>query len=314
MATSKEQRRPGFADLQVARRRIAGQVVVTPVRGSRGLNEILGCDLRCKCENLQQTGSFKFRGASNAVIHLREEGVATDVATHSSGNHGAALARAAQLDGRKAFVVMPENAVRRKVDAVRGYGGEVIFCEPTQQAREAGLAGLVAQGKVPVPPYDHPDIIAGQGTAALEFLDAEPSLDIIMAPVGGGGLVSGTAIAARQLAPRITVIAAEPAGAADTAASFARGRRVTSWQPDTIADGLRALVGKITFPIILDLVDRVLTVSEEGIRRGMELVREHMDMEIEPSSSTVIAAIVEHPAVFAGKTVGVIVSGGNVDG
>lgn len=304
---------PGYQDILDARQRIFSQVANTPVRHSDALNEALGCTLHCKCENLQETGAFKFRGASNAIIHLREMGISTDVATHSSGNHGAALAHAARLDGRKAFVVMPENAVRTKVEAVRRYGGEVIFCEPTHEAREAGLAELVAQGCIPIPPYDHVDIIAGQGTAALEFLEVVPGVDILMTPVGGGGLISGTAIAARQVSPGVCLIAAEPEGAADTAASFGQRKRVSSWRPETVADGLRALVGQMTFPIILDLVDQVLTVSEDGILMGMDLVYEHLDMVIEPSSSVVIAAIREHPEVFTGKTVGVILSGGNID-
>jgi threonine dehydratase len=185
------------------------------------LNSELGCNLWCKCEHLQRTGAFKFRGASNAIIRLRESGVEGDVATHSSGNHGAALALAAQLDDRKAHVVMPENASGLKIEAVRRYGGEVYFCTPTQADREAGLAKLVRDGHIPIPPYDHADIIAGQGTAALELVQAHPGLEVIIAPVGGGGLIGGTAIVGHHAG--ITVFAAEPAGAADTAASMARG-------------------------------------------------------------------------------------------
>ncbi len=313
MTRLTEQQRPVFQDIVAARERIAGQVRNTDVIENIELNKILGCDAWFKCENLQKTGAFKFRGASNAILRLRENGTDEDVATHSSGNHGAALATAAQSDGRNAHVVMPRNSVASKVEAVRRFGGKIVFCEPSQEAREAGLARLVAEGLIPIPPYDHRDIIAGQGTAALEFLESHPHLDILITPVGGGGLVSGSAIVVRHLRPAMSVFAAEPFGAADTAASFRQGKRVTSWQPDTIADGLRALVGEITFPIIRECVDNVLTVSEGGIVDGMKLVWQYTKMIIEPSSATVIAAIREHPELFAGKRVGLILTGGNID-
>jgi len=308
-----EQKRPGYQDILAARDRISGYVTNTRILRNLEMNEVLGCDAWFKCENLQETGAFKLRGASNAVLRLREQGISEDVATHSSGNHGAALARAAKLDGRKAFIVMPRNSVVSKIEAVKEYGGNVIFCEPNQQAREAGLAELVEQGFIPIPPYDHPDIIAGQGTAALELLEIKKSLDILITPVGGGGLISGSAIIARHLNPELTILAAEPIGAADTATSFQQGKRVTHWRPDTIADGLRALVGELTFPIIKELVDVVLTVSEAGMVNAMEMVLNTMEMVIEPSSATVLAAIMEHPAIFAGKQVGAILTGSNID-
>ena len=307
------QQRPVYQDIVAAQVRIAGRVRNTGIVRDIELNKVLGCDAWLKCENLQATGAFKLRGATNAVLCLRERGTGDDVATHSSGNHGAALARAAQSDGRNAHVVMPRNSVASKIEAVRHYGGKVVFCASSQQAREAGLAKLVAQGMIPIPPYDHRDIIAGQGTAALEFLEQRADLDILITPVGGGGLISGSAIVVRHLYPDMTVLAAEPRGAADTAASFRQGVRVSSWQPDTIADGLRALVGEMTFPIIREYVDNVLTVSEAGIVHGMELVWQYTKMIIEPSSATVIAAIREHPDSFAGKRVGIILSGGNID-
>jgi threonine dehydratase len=313
MSDLKKQRRPGFEDILAASRRIHGHVTNTRIASSQELNKRLSCDAVYKCENLQETGAFKMRGASNAVLCLREQGISRDVATHSSGNHGAALARAAQRDGRKAVIVMPENSVAEKIASVKSYGADIVFCKPNHLAREAGLAELVARGFIPVPPYDHTDIISGQGTAALELLESQDDLDLLITPVGGGGLISGSAIIARHLNPTITILAAEPLGAADTAASFQQGKRVTSWQPDTVADGLRALIGEITFPIIHDLVDKVLTVSEAGIIRGMELVWEHMNMIIEPSSATVIAAMLEHPTAFSGKKSGVILSGGNID-
>jgi len=313
MPSKTEPRAPTFTDIVDAARRIAPIIRRTPVKSGRLIDIELGCQMWFKCENLQETGAFKMRGAANAVLHLREQHNESNVATHSSGNHGAALARAARLDGRKAHVVMPSNAVQRKIDAVRGQGAEVVLCEPNQPAREAGLEALVKQGLIPIPPYDHPDIIAGQGTAALELLEEREDLDIILTPVGGGGLVSGTAIAAHGLSSRIEIIAAEPEGAADTAASLARGSRVESWQPDTIADGLRAIVGKLTFPIIQAENAQVVTVSEQGIINAVRLAFDSLAMAIEPSAAIVLGAILEHPERFRGRRVGVILSGGNVE-
>jgi len=259
---------------------------------------------------LQRTGSFKFRGASNAVARLREAGIRGDVATHSSGNHGSALALAARMDGRTAHVVMPDNASALKVDAVQRNGGVVHFCPPSQDDRESGLAHLVQAGHTPIPPYDHFDIISGQGTAALELVESHPGLGILIAPVGGGGLISGTALVAVDHG--IAVYAAEPAGAADTAASMALGHRVSSVQPDTIADGLRALVGERNFVIIQRHVRQVLTVEEEEIRTAMVLFWRHTRMLIEPSSAVAIAAIRRYREVFSGRKVGVIISGANI--
>jgi len=273
----------------------------------------LGCEVWLKCENLQTTGSFKLRGASNAVRRLREQGILEDVATHSSGNHGAALALAAQRDHRRAYVVIPEDAVPAKIEAVRRYGGEAVLCRPGQAAREQGLCELVAQGLVPVPPYDHPDIIAGQGTAAMELLEEVAALDTLLTPLGGGGLLSGSAIAARAMRPSLRVFGAEPAGAADAHESLRRGERVRHWQPETLADGLRAIVGELNFAIIRTTVDEVLLVSEPAIVEAMRLIRRTVGMSIEPSSAAAIAALVEHPGRFAGSRTGVIVTGGNVD-
>jgi threonine dehydratase len=235
------------------------------------------------------------------------------VATHSSGNHGSALALAATMAGRKAHVVMPENSVGAKVAAVRRNGGRVHFCAPSQAAREAGLAGLVEGGCIPVHPYADTDIIAGQGTAILEMMDSGLQADIIMTPVGGGGLISGTALAAHHVSPVTRVIGAEPAGADDTARSLARGKRVDNMEADTIADGLRALVGVINFSIIKQHVEQVLTVTDDDIISGMALVWRQLRMLIEPSSATVIAAIRRYPDVFAGQRVAVILTGGNLD-
>jgi threonine dehydratase len=302
---------PDVSDIHLARARIDEWARVTPVLSDHGLDRSLACKLFFKCENLQRTGSFKFRGASNAIVRLREDGVEGDVATHSSGNHGAALALAATLDNRRAHVVMPENSVPMKIEAVKRNGGIVHFCAPTHESREKELARLVNAGKVPIHPYDHADIIAGQGTAAIELLQEVPSLDMVVTPIGGGGLISGTAIAARTCGTRVYGV--EPEGAADTVASLRQGRRVETWQPDTIADGLRAVVGVRNFSVIRSDVVDVFTVSDADIRRAMWLVWQELRMLIEPSSATVIAAIAGHPEVFAGRKVGAIVSGGNLD-
>ena len=304
---------PTIADIITAVERIDGSIRNTPVVSDPVVNEILGCELWLKCENLQRTGAFKFRGASNAIARLKELGLSGDVATHSSGNHGAALALAASNQGRSSWIVMPDNSVKTKVEAVERNGGNIIFCTPDQQAREKGLAELVAKGCIPIPPYDHVDIICGQGTAVVELSEQCADLDIILAPVGGGGLISGSAIAAKALIPSASVIGAEPAGAADTAFSLEQGKRVEEFPINTMADGLRAIVGVLNFDIIQNKVDKVLTVSESGIKEAMALIWRHFRMVIEPSSATVIAAIREYPEVFAKKKVGAVISGGNVD-
>ena len=304
---------PGIADIITASTRIEAQIRTTPVLSEPRFNDMLGCELWLKCENLQRTGAFKFRGACNAIARLDELGKTGAVATHSSGNHGAALALAAALNHRDSWVVMPENSVRTKIEAVRANGGQVVFCAPNQQAREAGLAKLIAKGCIAVPPYDDFDIICGQGTAMLEVAQQCPGLDIVITPVGGGGLISGTAIAATALVPNIQVIAAEPAGAADTALSLEQGKRVDRFPVDTIADGLRAIVGELNFRIIQDKVDRVITITDQQIIDAMALVWRHFRLLIETSSATVVAAILANPDAFSGKKVAAIISGGNVD-
>ena len=313
MDTKAADQIPDLADIFSARQRINGKIRTTPVLTDPQLNAEIGCELWLKCENLQHTGAFKFRGASNAVAILDELGRPGDVATHSSGNHGAALALAASTNNRRAWVVMPENSVRPKVEAVRRNGGEIVFCAPNQQDREKGLAGLVAKGCIPVPPYDHGHIISGQGTVVIEMSEQIPGLDIIITPVGGGGLISGSAIAARALIPGVRVIGAEPEGAADTALSLSQGKRVDHYDVDTIADGLRAIVGVLNFEIIHDNVDEVITVSDEQIIEAMALIWQRFRMLIEPSSATVLAAILASPGTFTGRRVGAVISGGNVD-
>ena len=304
---------PGIDDILMAYGRIKEQIRTTPVLSDPQFNELLGCELWLKCENLQRTGAFKFRGASNAVARLDEAGIKGAVATHSSGNHGAALALAASSRQRKSWIVMPENSVRTKINAVRRNGGEIIFCPPNQKDREKGLADLVANGCIPIPPYDHEDIICGQGTTVVELARQCPKLDIVITPVGGGGLISGVSIAAKALIPGVSVIGAEPKGAADTALSLERGKRVDHFPVNTIADGLRAIVGELNFRIIQDNVSRVITIGEQEIIDAMALVWQHFRMLIETSSATVIAAILAYPEAFSGRRVAAVISGGNVD-
>jgi len=301
---------PDIEDIHLAHARIRQQIRVTPVLNDPGLDEELGCKLYCKCENFQRAGAFKFRGASNAVLLLEERGVPGDLATHSSGNHGAALALAASLAGRTAHVVMPDDSSTIKIQAVRSFGGQVHFCKPTHESRRAGLEKLVAEGKMAVHPYDDAAIIAGQGTAALELEQEVPSLEQLITPLGGGGLVSGTAIATRSWG--VEVFAVEPEGAADTVLSLERGAIVESYTPDTVADGLRAIVGQRNFHVIQNHVSQVLTVSDDDIREAMVLFWQKLKILIEPSSATVIAAIHKHPGIFSGKKVGAILSGGNI--
>jgi len=308
---------PDITDVHLARARIHHQIKPTPVLRDPELDAWAGCRVSVKCENFQRTGSFKFRGASNAILSLDEEleneeteGGKAAVATHSSGNHGAALALAARLSGRTAHVVMPKDSVATKISAVRRYGAEVHFCEPTHAAREEGLASLIEQGMVPIHPYDRVEIIAGQGTCALELLGENAGIELLVAPIGGGGLISGCALAAA--AQGVSVVGVEPEGAADTVASLDRGERVSDWRPDTIADGLRAVVGVRNFDIIKSLVKRVVTVNDEEIRAAQAVAWKLLKLVIEPSSATVIAAIGRYPELFANKRVGLILSGGNV--
>lgn len=305
---------PTPADVQAAAARIKGEARVTPVLNDPGLDRRLGFRAFFKCENLQRSGAFKFRGARNAVRCLDERDIPGDVATHSSGNHGAALALAARLSGRKAHIVMPDNALASKFANVRRNGGEVHRCESTQAAREAGLERLVAeQGCVPIPPYDHADVIAGQGTAALEMFGQVDELDAIVTPVGGGGLVSGSALAALSARRPPAVYAVEPAGADDTARSVQAGRRITDIRPDTVCDGLRAIVGVLNFELISRHVSGVFTVRDEDTVAAMRTLWHELGLLVEPSSSLVLAALEAERARFAGQRVGIILSGGNLD-
>ena len=305
---------PTFDDVQEAAARLAGLVHHTPVLTCSSLNERLGAQIFCKCENFQRAGAFKFRGASNAVMSLSDNAAKQGVATHSSGNHGAALALAARLRGVPARIVMPTNAPESKKAAVAGYGGTIVYCEPTQEAREATLETVVRDtGAAFVHPYDNPKVIAGQGTAALELCAEVPELDVILAPVGGGGLISGTALAAAACRPGTQVVAAEPEAADDAYRSLAAGEILPANYPDTVADGLRTSLGKLTFTIIQRHVGQIVTVSEDAIVAAMRYVWERMKIVIEPSSAVPIAALLDDRLDVSGKRVGVILTGGNVD-
>ena len=279
------------------------------------LNQMTGMSLFFKCENLQKVGAFKFRGACNTIFSLSEEEAARGVATHSSGNHAQALALAARIRGIPAHIVMPETSPQVKQAAVAGYGAEITFCKPTLEARESTLAEVVARtGATFVHPYNDVRVIAGQGTAALELFEEVPDLDVIMAPVGGGGLLSGTALTSLAVSPATRVIAGEPAGADDAYRSLQTGQIQPSVQPKTIADGLLTSLGEITFAIIRRHVEKILTVQDETIIKAMRLVWERMKIIVEPSAAVPLAALLEHPdAELRGKRVGIIFSGGNVD-
>jgi threonine dehydratase len=303
-----------FADIKAAASRIAAHALVTPVLQSRSLDTLVGAELLCKCENLQRVGAFKFRGACNAVWSLPAAQAARGVVTHSSGNHGAALALAASTRGIPAHVIVPEGAVRSKVEAIEMYGATLHRCAATISAREQACEQVREQtGATLVHPYADARVIAGQGTAAMELIAQGGPLDALLAPVGGGGLISGSAIAAAALAPDCRVIAAEPAGAADTFESLRQGERIRAFVPDTICDGLRTLVGEINLRIMRAHGVEVLTVDDDETIAAMRLIWQRMKIIVEPSSAIVLAAVIKHRQRFAGQRIGLIVSGGNVD-
>jgi threonine dehydratase len=302
--------------IRAAAQRLDGVAHRTPVATCATLDRLAGRRLFFKCEHLQRVGAFKFRGAWNAIAQLPADVAARGVVTHSSGNHAQAVALAARLRGVAAHIVMPRTASAVKRRAVEEYGGHVVTCEPTLPARESTAAAVLAEtGGTLIPPYDHPDVIAGQGTAALELLDQVSQLDAIVVPVGGGGLLSGTCVTARSLQPSVRLFAAEPAGADDAARSLAAGALIPQIGPRTIADGLLTSLGQLTWPIIRDHVERVVTVSEAEIIAAMRLAWERAKLLIEPSAAVALAAVLS--AEFKGLTgldrVGVMLSGGNVD-
>ncbi len=301
-------------EIRDAAERIRPYAHRTPVLTCSSLDRQVGARVFLKCENLQKVGAFKFRGACNAVFSLAESEVERGVVTHSSGNHAQALALAARLRGIPAYIVMPHTAPAVKKQAVAGYGGKITFCEPTLEARESTQAQVIAQtGATSIHPYNNYQVIAGQGTAALELLEEIPVLDAILAPISGGGLLSGTAIAATELSPGIRVIGAEPEGADDAFRSLAEGRIIPSVNPKTIADGLMASLGDLTFPIIAKRVERIVTVSEAGIIAAMKFIWERAKIIIEPSAAVAVAVLWERKLDVTGMSVGVILSGGNLD-
>ena len=305
---------PTLIDIRAAAQRIKPYAHRTPVMTNESLNQQVGAQVFLKCENLQKVGAFKFRGACNAVYSLTAEEAARGVCTHSSGNHAAALALAARMRGIPAYIVMPNNAPSVKKNAVAGYGGLITFCEPTLVARENTLERIsLDTGANVVHPYNDERVITGQGTAALELLEDIPDLDVIIAPVGGGGLLSGTAIAATELKNGIRVIAGEPEMADDAFRSVKAGSIIASNNPKTIADGLLTSLGTLTFPIIQDRVEQIVTVSEMGIIASMKFIWERAKIIIEPSSAVAIGVLWEKKIDLSGLKIGVILSGGNVD-
>ena len=306
---------PSLSDIQAAATRIAPWARQTPTMNSRFMDALAGRRLEFKCEIFQRTGSFKFRGACNAVMSLTDDEARRGVVTHSTGNHAQALALAAQLRGIAAHVVMPHDSSRTKVAAVEGYGGRVIYCEPTVEARATAAHEVVERtGGAFIPPYDHPRVIAGQGTIALELLAQATDLDAVIVPLGGGGLISGITIAARAIRPGIRIIGVEPESVSDAAQSKKRGQRQPATGAATLADGLRTSLGDITWPIVRDLVDSVATVTEEEIKLALRLVYQRMKLAIEPSAAVGVAAAIgslRNRTDFGNA--GVILCGGNID-
>jgi threonine dehydratase len=306
--------RPDLAAIREAAARIRPYVHRTPVLTCQALDDLAQARLFFKCENFQKAGAFKARGAANAVWSLDASEARKGVATHSSGNHAAALALAARRRGIPAYIVMPETAPAPKQAAVAGYGGKIILCAPTLAAREEAARRVLAEtGAVLVHPYNDHRVMAGQGTAALELLEEVLDLEAVVAPVGGGGLLAGTALAATGLRPGITVVGAEPQAADDAWQSLQEGRIVPSLPPLTIADGLTTSLGELTFPVLRERVEKIVTVAEEAIVSAMRLVWERMKIVVEPSAAVAVAAVLDPTAGLTGRRVGVILSGGNVD-
>lgn len=305
---------PGREEIQEASARIQPYIHKTPVLTSAQINQVAGGNLFFKCENLQKAGAFKSRGAMNATLSLTQVQHLAGLATHSSGNHAQALARAAMITGTKAWIVMPKTAPEVKVKGVKSYQGEIIFCEPTLQAREQTLEQVILDtGATFVHPYNDMNVITGQSTAAFETFTQCPPLHLLLCPVGGGGLLSGTLLSRNYFSPQTKVIACEPEGANDAWQSFHTKKLVPSIKPNTIADGLLTSLGSLTFPIMTKYADDIVTVSDAAIIRAMRLVWERMKIVIEPSAAVCLAAILEEKIDIAGKRTGIILTGGNVD-
>lgn len=305
---------PSLNEIHLAAQRINPYIHHTPVLKSAFLNQLSRADLYFKCENFQKAGAFKSRGAMNAILSLTEEELSKGVATHSSGNHAQALARAALIAGTKAYIVMPDNAPKVKIAAVEQYHGEIFFCEPTLAARESTLQKVIAQtGAELVHPYNDYRVIAGQATACPELITQIPDLDLILCPVGGGGLLSGTSLTLHYLSPETKLIGCEPQGADDAQKSFATGVLIPSMHPNTIADGLLTSLGSLTFPIIMKYVTNIITVNDEAIKVAMKYIWERMKIIVEPSAAVPLAVALSSKIDVKGLKVGIILSGGNVD-
>lgn len=303
-----------LAAIRTAHDRIRPHIHRTPVLTSARLDAASGASLFFKCENFQKVGAFKARGATNAVFALDDETARRGVATHSSGNHAAALSRAAKLRGIAAHIVMPTNSPKVKVRAVEGYGGRIVFCEPNQRAREEACARIIAEtGATLIHPFENEDVMAGQGTIAVELLEDVPDLDLILCPVGGGGVLCGTAVAAKTLRPTIRIVATEPAGADDAAQSFHQHKLIYQEQKNTIADGLRTNLGAVNFALIQRYVDDIVAVSDEAIVAAMRTIWETMKIVVEPSGAVPYGAVLEKLVDLQAKRVGIILTGGNVD-
>ena len=305
---------PKISDIKDAHARIQKYIHKTPVATCESINKLSGCEIFFKCENLQKVGAFKARGATNTILSLTDNEAKNGVATHSSGNHAQAVSFAARLRNIPAYIVMPENAPKVKINAVKNYGGQITFCKPTLEARECAVANIIEKTKATlIHPYDDFRIISGQGTAALELIQEVKGLDIVMAPVGGGGLLSGTAICVKALSEKSLVFGAEPENVNDAYQSFKMGQHVKSPNNPTCADGLRTSLGLRNFSIILKKVDDILTVSEISIKEALRLTWERAKIFIEPSAAVPLAAVMSHPSHFKNKKVGIILSGGNAD-
>ncbi|MBX2840719.1 MAG: pyridoxal-phosphate dependent enzyme [Flammeovirgaceae bacterium] len=305
---------PSQEDIIYAHKNISPFIHCTPVLSSSAINEILGLEVVFKCENFQKIGAFKIRGATNAVLKLSDEEKKQGIATHSSGNHAQAIAYSAKVNNIPAYIVMPKNAPKVKVNAVKGYGAKVIMCEPNLQAREDGLNKVVEEtGARFIHPYNDYDIITGQATAAKELIEQTDTLGFIMAPVGGGGLLAGSALSSHYFSSNTKIIAGEPAGADDAFQSFNAGHLIPSNKPNTIADGLLTSVGEKNFPIIQQFVQDIITVSDEEIISAMKLIWERMKIIVEPSSAVPFASLIKIKGELQGRKVGIILSGGNVD-
>ncbi|MBI9069024.1 MAG: pyridoxal-phosphate dependent enzyme [Salinivirgaceae bacterium] len=301
-------------DIERAYQLIQSYVHKTPVLKSELINKLLGCSVQFKCENFQKVGAFKYRGATHAILRLSDAEKSNGVTTHSSGNHAGALAKAASLQGIDAYIVMPKNAPKVKVEAVKSYGGIITFCEPTLEARETTLKKVQEEtGATFIHPYDNFNVICGQGTACLELYDQVAEPDYVFAPVGGGGLLSGTSIVAKSIWQNTKVIAGEPKNADDAYQSFNTHELVPAVHPNSIADGLLTSLSDLTFGIIQKYVDEIITVSEEEIIEAMKLVYQYLKIVIEPSSAVPFAAVIKNKARFQNKSIVIIVSGGNVD-